>query len=114
MQYSILVLPGPEKAWQTLKSSWYCTWLRKLDVSDKQGSLQCPYHLLIEPGKLIHKLVMELEEMSRMVWKKTTRPVHTRTRLNQIQGPPIRPSGKTKSNKKKEKLQRWLGKLRFD
>jgi hypothetical protein len=24
MQYSILVLPGPEKAWHTLNSSWYC------------------------------------------------------------------------------------------
>lgn len=24
MQYSILVLAGPDKAWDMLKSSWYC------------------------------------------------------------------------------------------
>lgn len=62
MQYSILVLPGPEKAWQTLNSSWYC---RRPELSQLDSSMRGEmdarhtHHLLVDP------LVAELRDRIR-------------------------------------------------
>jgi len=57
------VLPGPEKAWQTLKSSWY--WQTKHGELGPQPAfpflgMYSTYHLLVDPLQLGDKLVMEL------------------------------------------------------
>jgi len=63
MQYSIFVLPGPEKAWHTLKSSWY--WkhgYQCLVVSRVSGSRlsRVTHQLLVYPLQLLDELVVEL------------------------------------------------------
>ena len=59
MQYSILVEPGPEKAWQTLKSSWYCEMAVSLNECQR-ALVKETYHLLVDPLQLGNKLVVKL------------------------------------------------------
>jgi hypothetical protein len=59
IQYSILVEPGPEKAWQTLKSSWYCVVGVNLNECPRAVVTET-YHLLVDPLQPGNKLVVKL------------------------------------------------------
>ena len=58
MQNSIFVLPGPGRAWEMAKSSWYCGLGFELSFLIFHGSE--PYRLFVDPFVLVHEKLMEL------------------------------------------------------